>query len=159
MASFSTALEDTIHRALTIATNFRHELATLEHLSLALLDDKDAVEVLYECDVNVEKLREDLLTYVESRQDLELSEEDYEESRPTAGFHRVVQRAVIHVQSSGREEVTGANTLIALFAERESDAVEFINSQEMTRYDAVNYVSHGISKRQDRLKKQGQKES
>ncbi|MGJ8562205.1 MAG: ATP-dependent Clp protease ATP-binding subunit ClpA [Alphaproteobacteria bacterium] len=145
MASFSPVLEDTIHRALTYASDRKHELATLEHLLLSLLDDKDANAVIKACDVDVETLRTDITQYLDD--DLEsLIVEEFEESRPTAGFHRVIQRAVIHVQSSGREEVTGANALVALFAERESHAVYFLQERDMTRYDAVNYISHGIAK-------------
>jgi len=145
MASFSPVLEETIHRALTYATERKHELATLEHLLLALLDDGDAAGVITACDVDIEALRADITQYLND--DLEsLIVEDFEEARPTAGFHRVIQRAVIHVQSSGREEVTGANALVALFAERESHAVYFLQERDMTRYDAVNYISHGISK-------------
>ncbi|MDB2438063.1 ATP-dependent Clp protease ATP-binding subunit ClpA [Hellea sp.] len=145
MASFSPVLEETIHRALTLATDRKHELATLEHLLLALLDDKDASAVITACDVDVEPLRTDVTRYL--NEDLaSLAVQDFEEARPTAGFHRVIQRAVIHVQSSGREEVTGANALVALFAERESHAVYFLQERDMTRYDAVNYISHGISK-------------
>jgi len=145
MASFSPVLEETIHRALTLATDRKHELATLEHLLLALLDDKDAAAVIAACDVDIEPLRADVTRYL--NEDLaSLTVEDFEEARPTAGFHRVIQRAVIHVQSSGREEVTGANALVALFAERESHAVYFLQERDMTRYDAVNYISHGISK-------------
>ena len=145
MASFSPVLEETIHRALTLASERKHELATLEHLLLSLLDDKDAAAVIAACDVDIEPLRADVLRYLD--EDLaSLVVEDFEEARPTAGFHRVIQRAVIHVQSSGREEVTGANALVALFAERESHAVYFLQERDMTRYDAVNYISHGISK-------------
>ncbi len=145
MASFSPVLEETIHRALTLATDRKHELATLEHLLLALLDDKDAAAVITACDVDIAPLRADVTRYLD--EDLaSLVVEDFEEARPTAGFHRVIQRAVIHVQSSGREEVTGANALVALFAERESHAVYFLQERDMTRYDAVNYISHGISK-------------
>jgi len=145
MASFSPVLEETIHRALTYATDRKHELATLEHLLLALTEDKDAQAVIKACDVDLESLREDVKTYLD--EDLtSLIVDDFEEARPTAGFHRVIQRAVIHVQSSGREEVTGANALVALFAERESHAVYFLQERDMTRYDAVNYISHGIAK-------------
>ena len=148
MASFSPVLEETIHRALTHASERKHELATLEHLLLALLDDKDAAAVISACDVDIEPLRADVQRYLD--EDLaSLVVEDFEEARPTAGFHRVIQRAVIHVQSSGREEVTGANALVALFAERESHAVYFLQERDMTRYDAVNYISHGISKSGD----------
>jgi len=152
MASFSSILEETIHRALTLATERKHELATLEHLLLALLEDKDAVSVINACDVDIEPLRADVKNYLDN--DLSsLRIEDFEESRPTAGFHRVIQRAVIHVQSSGREEVTGANALVALFAERESHAVYFLQERDMTRYDVVNYISHGISKSGDSIPK------
>jgi len=145
MASFSPVLEETIHRALTYATDRKHELATLEHLLLALTEDKDAQAVIKACDVDIDSLREDVRTYLD--EDLtSLIVDDFEEARPTAGFHRVIQRAVIHVQSSGREEVTGANALVALFAERESHAVYFLQERDMTRYDAVNYISHGIAK-------------
>jgi ATP-dependent Clp protease ATP-binding subunit ClpA len=145
MASFSPVLEETIHRALTLASDRKHELATLEHLLLALLDDKDAAAVVTACSVDIEPLRADVTRYLD--EDLaSLIVEEFEEARPTAGFHRVIQRAVIHVQSSGREEVTGANALVALFAERESHAVYFLQERDMTRYDAVNYISHGIAK-------------
>ena len=148
MASFSPVLEETIHRALTLASDRKHELATLEHLLLALLDDKDAAAVITACDIDIAPLRADVTRYLD--EDLaSLTIEDFEEARPTAGFHRVIQRAVIHVQSSGREEVTGANALVALFAERESHAVYFLQERDMTRYDAVNYISHGISKNGD----------
>jgi len=148
MASFSPVLEETIHRALTLASDRKHELATLEHLLLALLDDKDAAAVITACDVDIAPLRADVTRYLD--EDLaSLIVDDFEEARPTAGFHRVIQRAVIHVQSSGREEVTGANALVALFAERESHAVYFLQERDMTRYDAVNYISHGISKSGD----------
>ena len=152
MASFSSVLEETIHRALTLATDRKHELATLEHLLLALLEDKDAIAVITACDVDIEPLRADVKNYLD--EDLSsLRIEDFEEARPTAGFHRVIQRAVIHVQSSGREEVTGANALVALFAERESHAVYFLQERDMTRYDVVNYISHGISKSGDAVPK------
>ena len=145
MASFSPVLEETIHRALTLATDRKHELATLEHLLLAQTEDKDAISVMTACDVDVSALAADVERYL--NEDLaSLVVEDFEEARPTAGFHRVIQRAVIHVQSSGREEVTGANALVALFAERESHAVYFLQERDMTRYDAVNYISHGIAK-------------
>jgi ATP-dependent Clp protease ATP-binding subunit ClpA len=152
MASFSSILEETIHRALTLATDRKHELATLEHLLLALLEDKDAIAVITACDVDIEPLKDDVKNYLD--EDLSsLRIENFEEARPTAGFHRVIQRAVIHVQSSGREEVTGANALVALFAERESHAVYFLQERDMTRYDVVNYISHGISKSGDSVPK------
>ncbi len=145
MASFSPLLEETIHKALVTASDRKHELATLEHLLLALIDDKDAAAVMTACDVDLKSLKADVTRYID--EDLmSLEVEDFEEARPTAGFHRVIQRAVIHVQSSGREEVTGANALVALFAERESHAVYFLSERDMTRYDAVNYISHGLAK-------------
>jgi ATP-dependent Clp protease ATP-binding subunit ClpA len=143
---FSRSLEKALHRALALANERRHEYATLEHLLLALADDKDAAAVMKACGVDLGQLRRDLEAYI----DTELGNlvlERGEDSKPTAGFQRVIQRAVIHVQSSGREEVTGANVLVAIFAERESHAAYFLQQQDMTRYDAVNYISHGIAKR------------
>src|ERR1700748_2717624 len=138
-------LEKTLHRALAYANERRHEYATLEHLLLSLTEDQDAVAVLRACTVDLDKLRRDLLNYVDN--DLaSLVSSHIEDAKPTASFQRVLQRAAIHVQSSGREEVTGANVLVAMFAERESHAVYFLQSQEMTRFDAVNYISHGITK-------------
>jgi ATP-dependent Clp protease ATP-binding subunit ClpA len=146
MPTFSRSLEKALHRALAIANERSHEYATLEHLLLALTDDKDAAAVMRACNVDLEILRRSLESYI----DTELTgmiAAGHEESKPTAGFQRVIQRAVIHVQSSGREEVTGANVLVAIFAERESHAAFFLQEQDMTRYDAVNYISHGIAKR------------
>ncbi len=146
MPSFSRNLEQTLHRALAAASERRHEYATLEHLLLSLLDDAEAAAVMRACSVDLEALRKSLIGYIEH--DLEnLVTELHEDPKPTSGFQRVIQRAVIHVQSSGREEVTGANVLVAIFAERESHAAYFLQEQEMTRYDAVNYISHGIAKR------------
>jgi ATP-dependent Clp protease ATP-binding subunit ClpA len=146
LPSFSRSLEEGLHRALALANERGHEYATLEHLLLALIDDQDAAAVMRACSVDLDKLRSDLSSYI----DTELSNlivNNGEDSKPTAGFQRVIQRAVIHVQSSGREEVTGANVLVAIFAERESHAAYFLQEQDMTRYDAVNYISHGIAKR------------
>jgi ATP-dependent Clp protease ATP-binding subunit ClpA len=146
MPSFSRSLEQSLHRALALANERHHEYATLEHLLLALLDDQDAAAVMRACNVDLEKLRRSLTAYLEAELE-NLITEGSEDSKPTAGFQRVIQRAVIHVQSSGREEVTGANVLVAIFAERESHAAYFLQEQDMTRYDAVNYISHGIAKR------------
>src|SRR5437763_11271482 len=143
---FSRALEKTLRRALSIANEHRHELASLEHLLLALLDDPDAAAVMRACNVDLDTLRKTVLRYVDNELH-SLVIENGEEAKATAGFQRVVQRAAIHVQSSGREEVTGANVLVAIFAERESHAAYFLQEQDMTRYDAVNYISHGIAKR------------
>ncbi len=145
MPSFSADLETTLHRALAHAKARNHEFATLEHLLLALMDDPDAIAVMRASGVDLDVLRKAIGTYVDDEL-TELILENVEEPQPTAGFQRVVQRAVVHVQSSGREEVTGANLLVAIFAERESHAVYFLNEQEMTRLDAVNYISHGIAK-------------
>ena len=146
MPSFSKSLENALHQALGHATSRRHEFATLEHLLLALIDDEDASAVMRACNVDLEALRQTILTYIDTELEA-LVVRDRTETKPTAGFQRVIQRAVIHVQSSGREEVTGANVLVAIFAERESHAAYFLQEQEMTRYDAVNYISHGIAKR------------
>ena len=146
MPTFSPSLEQALHYALVLANDRSHEYATLEHLLLALTDDRDAVAVMHACNVDVEALQRNLNEYVDK--DLEnLISDSGEDSKPTAGFQRVIQRAVIHVQSSGREEVTGANVLVAIFAERESHAAYFLQEQDMNRYDAVNYISHGIAKR------------
>lgn len=148
MPTFSRNLEEGLHRALALANERNHEYATLEHLLLSLMDDSDAAAVMRACNVDMDLLRQQLTNYVDN----ELSSlvvENGEDSKPTAGFQRVIQRAVIHVQSSGREEVTGANVLVAMFAERESHAAYFLQEQDMTRYDAVNYISHGIAKRGD----------
>jgi ATP-dependent Clp protease ATP-binding subunit ClpA len=146
MPTFSRNLEQSLHRALALANERHHEYATLEHLLLALLDDQDAAAVMRACNVDLDKLRRSLTAYLESELE-NLVSDAHEDSKPTAGFQRVIQRAVIHVQSSGREEVTGANVLVAIFAERESHAAYFLQEQDMTRYDAVNYISHGIAKR------------
>jgi len=138
-------LEQTLHRALSLASERRHEYATLEHLLLSLTDDQDAAGVLKACGVDIEKLRHDLTEFLD-KDLLGLVSERPGDPKPTAGFQRVVQRAAIHVQSSGREEVTGANVLVALFSERECHAVYFLQMQDMTRLDAVNYISHGIAK-------------
>ena len=146
MPSFSRNLEQTLHRALAVANERHHEYATLEHLLLSLTEDTDAAAVLRACSVDLELLRKNLRDYIDQELD-NLVSDGREDAKPTAGFQRVIQRAVIHVQSSGREEVTGANVLVAIFAERESHAAYFLQEQDMTRYDAVNYISHGIAKR------------
>src|SRR3989441_549741 len=146
MPTFSRNLEQSLHRALALANERHHEYAPLEHLLLALIDDQDAAAVMRACNVDLDKLRRSLTAYLESELE-NLVNDGNEDSKPTAGFQRVIQRAVIHVQSSGREEVTGANVLVAIFAERESHAAYFLQEQDMTRYDAVNYISHGIAKR------------
>src|SRR5437764_788010 len=146
MPTFSQSLEQSLHRALAIANERHHQYATLEHLLLSLIDDSDAAAVMRACSVDLDKLRTSLVNYLETEFE-NLVTDGADDAKPTAGFQRVIQRAVIHVQSSGREEVTGANVLIAIFAERESHAAYFLQEQDMTRYDAVNYISHGIAKR------------
>ncbi|MCJ2105037.1 ATP-dependent Clp protease ATP-binding subunit ClpA [Methylobacterium sp. E-041] len=146
MPSFSRSLEQALHRALALAGERRHEYATLEHLLLALVDDQDAAAVMRACNVEIDTLKRSLVEYVDTELS-NLTGDGRQDAKPTAGFQRVIQRAVIHVQSSGREEVTGANVLVAIFAERESHAAYFLQEQDMTRYDAVNYISHGIAKR------------
>ncbi len=141
----SSNLEQSLHRALALANERHHEYATLEHLLLALTEDQDAVAVLRACGVDIDGLRRDLSNYIDEEL-ASLITNRAEEAKPTAGFQRVLQRAAIHVQSSGREEVTGANVLVAVFSERESNAVYYLQQQEMTRLDAVNYISHGIAK-------------
>ena len=146
MPSFSNTLEQAIHAALAQANARKHELATLEHLLLALLDEPDALKVMKACSVDVDELRTTVVTFID--EDLSTLETDIEgsEAVPTAAFQRVIQRAAIHVQSSGRTEVTGANVLVAIFAERESNAAYFLQEQDMTRYDAVNFIAHGVAK-------------
>jgi len=144
--SFSRNLEETLHRAIAHANQRKHEYATPEHLLLALIDDQDAAGVMNACDVDMAALKKSLTNYL----DTELTSivvDDNEDAKPTGGFQRVIQRAVIHVQSSGQEDVTGANVLVAIFSERESHAAYFLQEQEMSRYDAVNFISHGIAKK------------
>ena len=146
MPSFSPTLEHAIHSSLALANDRQHEFATLEHLLLALLDEPDAERVLLACDVSIPSLRETLVEYLDEDLTSLITEIDGAEAAPTAAFQRVIQRALIHVQSSGRTEVTGANVLVAMFAERESNAAFFLQDLGMTRYDAVNFISHGVAK-------------
>ena len=138
-------LEQTLHKALAEATKRSHEYATLEHLLLALTHDQDGMAVLRSCGIGLDDIREQLERYLDTELGY-LKTDEPDEAKPTTAFQRVLQRAAIHVQSSGREEVTGANVLVALFSERESHAVYFLQEQDMTRFDAVNYISHGIAK-------------
>ncbi len=146
MPSFSQSLEQALHRALEHANERSHEYATLEHLLLALLDDSDAAGVMRACNVDIEKIRRRVTEFLDEELDMHVSKSAVE-AAPTTAFQRVIHRAVVHVQSSSREEVTGAQVLVALFAERESHAAFFLQEQEMTRFDAVQYISHGIAKR------------
>jgi len=144
--SFSTTLEKAIHQALALANDRKHEFATLEHLLLALVAEPDAHRVMQACSVNVDDLRSSLVDFVDTDLSNLVTDIEGSEAVPTAAFQRVIQRAAIHVQSSGRTEVTGANVLVAIFAERESNAAYFLQEQEMTRYDAVNFIAHGVAK-------------
>jgi len=146
MPSFSSSLETAIHTALAHATARKHELATLEHLLLALVDEEDAARVMRACEVDIGTLRKNLTEFLDTQLDSLVTDVEDVEASPTTAFQRVIQRAAIHVQSSGRNEVTGANVLVAIFAERESHAAYFLQEQDMTRYDAVNFISHGIAK-------------
>ena len=146
MPSFSTTLEQSIHAALALANARKHEFATLEHLLLSLVDEPDALQVMKACSVDVKELRETLVEFIDEDLSNLVTEVEGSEAVPTAAFQRVIQRAAIHVQSSGRTEVTGANVLVAIFAERESNAAYFLQEQDMTRYDAVNYIAHGVAK-------------
>ncbi|MBB6190727.1 ATP-dependent Clp protease ATP-binding subunit ClpA [Sphingobium wenxiniae] len=145
MPSFAPALETTLHNALTHASERHHEYATLEHLLLALVDDEHAAKVMQACGVELGELADAVTQYLDHELD-SLKVEGQSDPSPTSGFQRVVQRAILHVQSSGKDEVTGANVLVALFSERESYAVYFLQQQDMSRLDAVSYISHGVGK-------------
>jgi len=145
MPSFAQNLEKSLHTALQHATDRSHEYATLEHLLLALIDDEDAAEVMTACGVDLAELRQVVQQYLDQEYQ-SLKTEDDADPQPTAGFQRVIQRAILHVQSSGKDTVTGANVLVALFSERDSYAVYFLQQQDMSRLDAVSFISHGIGK-------------
>ncbi|WP_277969401.1 ATP-dependent Clp protease ATP-binding subunit ClpA [Sphingomonas echinoides] len=145
MPSFASALETTLHKALEAASSRRHEYATLEHLLLALIDDEHASKVMQSCGVDTAELTSTVKHYLDTELEA-LKVDAATDPSPTSGFQRVVQRAILHVQSSGRDEVTGANVLVALFSERESYAVYFLQQQDMSRLDAVSFISHGVGK-------------
>lgn len=145
MPSFASALESTLHKALEAASSRRHEYATLEHLLLALVDDEHASKVMSACGVDLGELKNTVAQYLDTELEA-LKVENATDPSPTSGFQRVVQRAILHVQSSGRDEVTGGNVLVALFSERESYAVYFLQQQDMSRLDAVSFISHGVGK-------------
>jgi ATP-dependent Clp protease ATP-binding subunit ClpA len=145
MPSFARELEATLHNALAAAAGRKHEYATLEHLLLALIDDDAASAVMVACGVDTGELKQTVTHYLDTELEA-LRVEGNTDPSPTSGFQRVVQRAILHVQSSGRDEVTGANVLVALFSERESYAVYFLQQQDMSRLDAVSYISHGVGK-------------
>ena len=139
-------LENTLNKAFKLARSKHHEFMTVEHLLLAMLDNQEAAEVLEACGVETEKLSKDLSDFIDSTTPLIAGEEEERDTQPTLGFQRVLQRAVFHVQSSGKKEVGGANVLVAIFSEQESQAVYFLKQQNIARIDIVNYISHGISK-------------
>ncbi len=145
MPSFAQNLERTLHSAIDSARERRHEYATLEHLLLALIADEDAAEVMGACGVDLAELAEVVQTYLDQEYQ-SLRPDEAGEPQPTAGFQRVIQRAILHVQSSDKDSVTGANVLVALFSERDSYAVYFLQQQDMSRLDAVSFISHGIGK-------------
>ncbi len=146
MPRLSPSLEAALEKALTLAAERDHEYATLEHLLLALTEDEHARDVMGACKVNIDALRADLVRYIDEELSSLVVDDSNGRVQPTAAFQRVVQRAILHVESSGREEVTGANVLVSIFSERESHAAYFLQEQDMTRYDAVNYISHGVAK-------------
>jgi len=146
MATFTKSLEQAISQAFKFATEKKHQYVTLEHLLLALTDETDARNVMKACNVDVDLLNENLEFYIDNELENIVTSDTKLEPQPTASFQRVIQRSIVHVQSSGKNEVTGANILVALFAERESHATFFLQEQEVTRYDVVNFISHGITK-------------
>src|SRR5499427_4826174 len=137
-------LEVSLHMAFMDARQKRHEFITVEHLLLALLDNPSASEVLRACAANIEELRKLLTEFINEHTPIVTG--DDVDTQPTLGFQRVIQRAILHVQSSGKKEVTGANVLVAIFGEKDSHAVYFLHQQVVTRLDVVNYISHGITK-------------
>lgn len=160
MPMFGKSLEKTLHEALHYAANRQHEYATLEHLLLALVDDDDASAVMAACGVDLDELGQIITNYLDTElNELRVSQQmEKSDPSPTAGFQRVIQRAILHVQSSGKDVVTGANVLVALFSEKESYAVYFLQQQDMSRLDAVSYISHGIGKNSGQSSKKQQSE-
>jgi ATP-dependent Clp protease ATP-binding subunit ClpA len=138
-------LEVSLHMAFVDARQKRHEFITVEHLLLALLDNPSAAEVLRACAVDMDGLRKELIAFISDHTPT-VSGTDEIDTQPTLGFQRVIQRAILHVQSSGKKEVTGANVLVAIFGEKDSHAVYFLQRQNISRLDVVNFISHGISK-------------
>ncbi|MBP9117649.1 MAG: AAA family ATPase, partial [Methyloversatilis sp.] len=138
-------LEVSLHMAFVEARQKRHEFITVEHLLLALLDNPSAAEVLRACAVNIDDLRKELAAFINEHTPVVDGSEEID-TQPTLGFQRVIQRAILHVQSSGKKEVTGANVLVAIFGEKDSHAVYFLQRQGVTRLDIVNFISHGITK-------------
>ena len=151
-------LEVSLHMAFMDARQKRHELITVEHLLLAMLDNPSASEVLNSCGANLDKLREDILGHIEEHTP-KVSGKDDVDTQPTLGFQRVIQRAMLHVQSSGKKEVTGANVLVAIFGEKDSHAVYFLHQQGITRLDVVNFIAHGIAKTTENSQKEQTQET
>ena len=154
---FSKDLEQTIGQCYKRAREARHEFMTVEHLLLAMLDNAAALAVIKACGGDAQRLRNDLEQAIEASVS-RLPEDDGRDTQPTLGFQRVLQRAVYHVQSSGKKEVTGANVLVAIFGEKDSHAVYFLTQQDVTRLDVVNYLSHGIAKQGEENESGGQPE-
>ena len=140
-------LEVSLHMAFMEAREKKHEFITVEHLLLAMLDNASALEVLKACGTNLEELKKLLVDFIEEHTPLIVDEAS--ETQPTLGFQRVIQRAILHVQSSGKKEVTGANVLVAIFGEKDSHAVYFLHEKGVTRLDVVNFIAHGIAKEGD----------
>src|SRR6187399_3503305 len=138
-------LEVSLHMAFVEARQKRHEFITVEHLLLALLDNPTAAEVLRACGANMDELRKHLVQHI-GEQTPRIAQDREIDTQPTLGFQRVIQRAILHVQSSGKKEVTGANVLVAIFGEKDSHAVYLLQQQDISRLDVVNYLSHGIAK-------------
>ena len=151
-------LEVSLHMAFMDARQKRHELITVEHLLLAMLDNPSASEVLNSCGANLDKLREDIVGHIEEHTP-KVSGKDDVDTQPTLGFQRVIQRAMLHVQSSGKKEVTGANVLVAIFGEKDSHAVYFLHQQGITRLDVVNFIAHGIAKTTENSQKEQTQET
>ncbi|MCG6936045.1 MAG: AAA family ATPase, partial [Proteobacteria bacterium] len=150
-------LESALNQAFKRARDLQHEFMTVEHLLLALLDNPTAVEILNACGADLKELRRDLVTFIDETTPL-LPPDDERETQPTLGFQRVLQRAVFHVQSSGKREVSGANVLVAIFSEQESQAVYFLKKQNISRLEVVNFISHGIARIRDEDKLENQEE-
>ena len=152
-------LEMTLNMAFKDARDKRHEFMTVEHLLLALLDNSSAAQVLRSCGANLSRLRHDLRTFVDETTPRIPENDVYRETQPTLGFQRVLQRAVFHVQSAGKEEVTGANVLAVIFSEQESQAVYFLKQENVNKLDVINYISHGIAKSDELPKENEEQES
>jgi ATP-dependent Clp protease ATP-binding subunit ClpA len=151
-------LEVSLHMAFMDARQKRHELITVEHLLLAMLDNPSASEVLNSCGANLDKLREDVVGHIEEHTP-KVGGKDDVDTQPTLGFQRVIQRAMLHVQSSGKKEVTGANVLVAIFGEKDSHAVYFLHQQSIARLDVVNFIAHGIAKTTENNQKEQAQET